>query len=69
MWKLTMQEAAKTKAPGAMRQMFVTLLLYCEVSDPLSLWNEFKIDLCEDFLHKLSDKSKDECISNQEKKK
>ena len=66
MWKLTMQEAAETKAPGAMRQMFVTLLLYCEVSDPLSLWNEFKIDLCEDFLHKLSDKSKDKTIAENQ---
>ena len=37
-----------------LRKLFSTILLFCIPSDPLSLWNNFKEYLAEDYIHKLS---------------
>ena len=49
-WQSTMSEAAAVKSPNALRQLFITLLLYCEVSLPINLWNQFSKEMAEDFL-------------------
>ena len=35
-----------------MRDLFVTVLIFCDVAEPLKLWEKFSSDLCDDFLHK-----------------
>jgi len=50
-WRQAMEEARVVSTPKALRMMFVSLLLYVEVEDPLDLWNRFRDDMTEDFLH------------------
>ena len=42
--------AAMSGVPAQLRQLFVTLLLFNEPSDPLALWNKRKVSLSEDYL-------------------
>ena len=46
-----MQEAAVYAPPSRLRELFSTILAFNEVCEPLALWNEFKNDMCEDYLH------------------
>ena len=45
-----MNEIKDTSPARKLREFFVTILISCEPSDPLSLWNTFVDDLCEDFI-------------------
>ncbi|KAJ7769674.1 hypothetical protein DFH07DRAFT_735909 [Mycena maculata] len=36
-----------------LRQLFVTLLLFCEPSRPHHLWAEFRPNICDDLSHRL----------------
>lgn len=47
-WKEAMDEAAQYAYPLQLRHLFVTLLLYCEVSSPLTLWEHCWRHLAED---------------------
>ncbi|KAL3270390.1 hypothetical protein HHI36_023971 [Cryptolaemus montrouzieri] len=35
--------------PGSMHNLFAYMLCFCEVGDPLSLWNRFKGNMTEDY--------------------
>ena len=48
-WRRCLQEAAMAQMPSQMRLLFVTLCVFCDVANPLDLWNEFKDDLPEDY--------------------
>lgn len=50
-WFRTMREAAAYQMPTQLRQLFVTILSFNNVSDPLALWDQFKGEMCEDFMH------------------
>jgi ATP-dependent DNA helicase PIF1 len=50
-WERCMHEAAVAASPSQLRALFATILAFNDVSDPLALWNCFKLDLAEDFLH------------------
>ena len=39
--------------PAQMRQLFVTILVFSQPSDPIALWNAHREDLCEDFLQRM----------------
>ena len=47
-----MTAAAKSEVPAQLRQLFVTIFLFNEPSDPLALWNKHKVSLSEDYLFK-----------------
>uniref|UniRef100_A0A0D3E4S6 ATP-dependent DNA helicase n=1 Tax=Brassica oleracea var. oleracea TaxID=109376 RepID=A0A0D3E4S6_BRAOL len=51
-WKEAMDEAAQYAYPFQLRHLFVTLLLYCELSSPLILWEHCWRHLAEDIAHK-----------------
>ncbi|KAJ7706677.1 hypothetical protein B0H17DRAFT_895158, partial [Mycena rosella] len=34
-------------------QLFATLLLFCEPSRPHHLWQEFRVNICDDLAHPL----------------
>ena len=44
--------AAIREVPAQLSQLFVTILLFNEPSDPLALWNKHKVPLSEDYLFK-----------------
>lgn len=37
--------------PVALRQLFSTILVYCEPTNPRQLWNKFYVPLSEDFMN------------------
>ncbi|XP_039287896.1 ATP-dependent DNA helicase pif1-like [Nilaparvata lugens] len=52
-WVQTLQEAAVSESPQKLRELFVVMLVFCQVSDPAKLWDEFKLHFSEDILHRL----------------
>ena len=54
--------------PKQLRQLFAVLLLFCEPSDPLTLWNEYKHCMIEDYCHRMSaDHAEQSALSKIEK--
>lgn len=53
LWNTALREAADCKMPEAMRRVFCLILLFCNVAEPLQLWESYKNDLSEDFLRGL----------------
>ncbi|XP_020113189.1 uncharacterized protein LOC109727463 [Ananas comosus] len=52
-WRAALSEATLWCSACQLRQLFVTILLYCEVTDPLKLWEEFWESFADDIVHKL----------------
>ena len=50
-WHDAMAEASLTAMPSQMRNIFTTILGCCQPSHPIQLWNNFKHDMIEDFIH------------------
>ena len=52
-WCNAMADGVGTLRPSQLRQLFATLLLYCDVGDPTQLWHEhgheYKDHMAEDF--------------------
>ena len=48
-WFHCMQEAADERFPWQIRDLFTTILLYCEPTSVLELWNRFEEHMIEDF--------------------
>ena len=48
-WVDCLKEAVFMSVPHSIRQLFVNILLHCQPSDPLSIYNEFRNDMSEDF--------------------
>ncbi|KAJ6455547.1 hypothetical protein C8R47DRAFT_933862, partial [Mycena vitilis] len=36
-----------------LRRLFITLLLFCNPSEPWRLWEEFRVHICDDLAHRL----------------
>ncbi|KAK3894468.1 hypothetical protein Pcinc_001774 [Petrolisthes cinctipes] len=52
-WNLTLQDAAATKHPKQMRQLFAIMLHTCEMSNPAFLWENHKESLSEDIHYRV----------------
>lgn len=52
-WTKTLEEASATVSPHKIRELFVVMLVFCQVSDPAKLWESFKHDLSEDIIRRL----------------
>ena len=50
-WRLTLSEACESRMPRAIRHLFAIMLSFCEIADPLALWESFRDHMAEDFLH------------------
>jgi hypothetical protein len=46
-----MEEAASMASASCLRALFVALLVFNAVANPLALWERFKEDMAEDFLY------------------
>ena len=51
-WMACLTEAAQTSMPSALRALFVTVLTFCEPSEPLNLFEQHKNSLGDDFKRK-----------------
>jgi len=49
-WHHEIQETSQWATVTQMHKLFATLLLFCEISDPLKLWESHSEFLCEDIL-------------------
>ncbi len=50
-WAQCMEEAASMASASCLRALFVALLVFNAVANPLALWEHFKEDMAEDFLY------------------
>lgn len=57
-WRRCLQEGVDRAVPPQIRSLFVSLLLYNDIADPVALWDEFKVYMAEDFTHAAG---RDEC--------
>lgn len=63
-------EATLYQMPVALRQLFSTILVYCEPTNPRQLWNKFYVPLSEDFMNiegideKTAENKTIQCISD-----
>ncbi|CAJ0586072.1 unnamed protein product, partial [Mesorhabditis spiculigera] len=48
----SMLEAANYQMPDQLRSFFAMLLVYCEMSDGIPLWHEFKDEMMADYVHR-----------------
>ncbi|XP_044760319.1 uncharacterized protein LOC123317775 [Coccinella septempunctata] len=61
-WFRTLEHAALVEMPGCMRKLFAYMLCFCEIGEPLSLWNEFKRFMIEDYVRKgISECQSEDC--------
>lgn len=52
-WRLCLQEAAIMQTGSRLRHLFATMLMFCRLSNPYSLWLEFRQHICDDLAHRL----------------
>ncbi|KAL8617178.1 hypothetical protein ACOMHN_014348 [Nucella lapillus] len=62
-WNLTLEDAAATKHPKQMRQLFAIMMHTCELSNPVDLWNNHKESLSEDIQHRIQCENPDMTIT------
>lgn len=53
-WRMCLTEAAYMQTGSRLRQLFATILVYCEPMRPEALWNEFREHICDDLRYKLT---------------
>ena len=51
-WVQTLTDAVRYMMPQALRGLFSILLVDCQLTGAVALWEQFEQDLCEDFLHR-----------------
>ncbi|GFV33743.1 ATP-dependent DNA helicase [Trichonephila clavipes] len=51
-WDATMDEAVLCRSPSQIRELFAILIYNCGLSNPLQLWDKYKVALSEDILHR-----------------
>ncbi|GFV35997.1 ATP-dependent DNA helicase [Trichonephila clavipes] len=51
-WDATIEEAVLCRAPSQIRKLFAILICTCGLSNPLQLWDKYKVALSEDILHR-----------------
>ncbi|KAF0695535.1 ATP-dependent DNA helicase, partial [Aphis craccivora] len=52
-WDTTMEEAVLCGSPFKLRELFAIMLIFCQLSDALSLWEKYKDSLSEDIRHRV----------------
>jgi len=49
-WKNTLENATVSESPSKLREL-LAIIVFCQPSEPQSLWEQFRNDFCEDILH------------------
>jgi hypothetical protein len=47
-WRLCLQEACEMQTGTRLRHLFTSMLLFCQISAPEQLWEEFREHICDD---------------------
>ena len=50
-WDLTLKETILTSSPSQLRNLFAMMLVFCAISNPLELWQRYKLHFCEDLIN------------------
>jgi hypothetical protein len=53
-WSHAMHDASQWATPYQLRQLFVTILLFCEVADPLKLFTDHSSHMNEDITYRIN---------------
>ncbi|KAK9049501.1 hypothetical protein SSX86_031532 [Deinandra increscens subsp. villosa] len=53
-WELTLEDAALWATPSQIRHLFTHLLLFCEISNPLQLWEKYWEKMADDFSYNIT---------------
>lgn len=57
-WHICLKDATTIQTGSQLRHLFVTLLLFCNPSQPLQLWLQFRNSICNDLRHRLHELGK-----------
>ncbi|CAH9053130.1 unnamed protein product [Cuscuta epithymum] len=62
--EVCLQQALCWQMPSTFRKLFATILAFCDVANPRSLWTQFKEHLCEDLIKSSSNmtESEEKCL-------
>ncbi|KAL4119657.1 hypothetical protein QTP88_012451 [Uroleucon formosanum] len=52
-WNNTLNETSSSNSPTKMRELFTVMLVFCQLSDPLTLWDTHKNNLSEDIIRQM----------------
>ncbi|GFR06690.1 ATP-dependent DNA helicase [Trichonephila clavata] len=47
-WNSTLEEASISESPNKIRELFAIILVFCQVGDPIKLWEKHRDSLAED---------------------
>lgn len=50
-WEEALEEATFWATPSVLRGLFSTIIIFCEVANPVSLWEKFWLAMSEDVRH------------------
>jgi len=50
-WKNALADATVSESPSKLRELFAIIIVFCQPSEPQSLWEQCRNDFCEDILH------------------
>ncbi|CAI6356719.1 unnamed protein product [Macrosiphum euphorbiae] len=59
-WNNTLNEASLSDSPSKLRELFTVMLVFCQLSDSLTLWDTHKNNLSEDIIRQMDADQKDE---------
>jgi len=59
-WNNTINEASLSDSPSKLRELFTVMLVFCQLSDLLTLWDTHKNNLSEDIIRQMDADQKDE---------
>jgi hypothetical protein len=65
-WSHALHDAVQWASPYQLRQLFVTILLFCEVADPLKLFSDHSSHMSEDITYRVSRLSSSSSTSSME---
>ena len=60
-WRLCLVEASQIQTGSSLRQLFASMLLFCQISTPKALWQEFQDDICDNLSRRIPNPTTD-CI-------
>ena len=60
-WRICLTEASQIQTGACLRQLFASMLLFCQISLPEALWMEFQDNICDDLSVRIPNPSPD-CI-------
>ncbi|GBP95553.1 hypothetical protein EVAR_67759_1 [Eumeta japonica] len=58
-WDRTLEEACVTDSPYKIRELFAIMLVFCQVGDPLKLWEKYRDNFSEDIRREVERKGED----------